>query len=110
MAGPLDVLIGLLGISVVMSLGIGRFGVPLEHVLGIILDGFISIEPTWKPVEERVVELIRMPRILIAGLAGAGLLLPAPHCRGFPQPAGWTTDHWCFIWRGLWWGIRHSHL
>ena len=75
-------MIGLLGISVVMSLGIGRFGVPLEHVLGIILDGFISIEPTWKPVEERVVELIRMPRILIAGLAGAGLAVAGAALQG----------------------------
>jgi len=75
-------LIGLLGLSVVMSLGIGRFGVPLENVVGIILDGIINIEPTWKPVEERVVELIRMPRILIAGLAGAGLAVAGAALQG----------------------------
>ena len=75
-------MIGLLGLSVVMSLGIGRFGVPLENVVGIILDGIINIEPTWKPVEERVVELIRMPRILIAGLAGAGLAVAGAALQG----------------------------
>ena len=75
-------MIGLLGLSVVMSLGIGRFGVPLENVVGIILDGIINIEPTWKPVEERVVELIRMPRILIAGLTGAGLAVAGAALQG----------------------------
>ena len=76
------ILIGLLAISIVMSLGIGRFGVPLAHVAGIIMDGIINIEPTWKPVEERVVELIRMPRILIAGLAGAGLAVAGAALQG----------------------------
>ena len=80
--GLWTVLIGLLGISVVVSLGIGRFGVPLNHVAAILLDGIIPLEPTWKPVEERVVELIRMPRILIAGLAGAGLAVAGAALQG----------------------------
>jgi iron complex transport system permease protein len=66
-------LLVLLGFSVLVSLGIGRFGVPVENVAGILLANIFPVEPIWKPVEERVVELIRMPRILMAGLAGAGL-------------------------------------
>jgi iron complex transport system permease protein len=80
--GMWGVLLGALGISIVISLGIGRFDVPIAHVAAILLDGIIPLEPTWKPVEERVVELIRMPRILIAGLAGAGLAVAGAALQG----------------------------
>ncbi|MEM1431417.1 MAG: iron ABC transporter permease [Pseudomonadota bacterium] len=80
--GLWGVLLILLGLTVLMSLGIGRFGVPIDHVAGILLANVLPIEPTWRPVEERVVELIRMPRILIAGLAGAGLAVAGAALQG----------------------------
>lgn len=75
-------LLVLLGLSILVSLGIGRFGVPVDHVAGILLGNILPIEPVWEPVEERVVELIRMPRILIAGLAGAGLAVAGAALQG----------------------------
>lgn len=80
--GLWGVLLILLGLTVLVSLGIGRFGVPIDHVAGILLANVLPIEPTWRPVEERVVELIRMPRILIAGLAGAGLAVAGAALQG----------------------------
>ena len=47
---------------------------PVDHVAGILFGLVLPIEPFWKPVEERVVELIRLPRILSAGVAGAGIV------------------------------------
>ena len=75
-------LLTLLGASILFSLGIGRFGVPVDHVAAILLENILPIEASWKPVEERVVELIRMPRILIAGLAGAGLAVAGAALQG----------------------------
>ncbi len=71
-----------LGLTILVSLGIGRFGVPVDHVAGILAAQILPIEPFWKPVEERVVELIRMPRIIIAGLAGAGLAVAGSALQG----------------------------
>ncbi|WP_082176445.1 FecCD family ABC transporter permease [Pseudaestuariivita atlantica] len=75
-------LLSLLAASVLFSLGIGRFGVSVSNVVSILLGNVLPLEPTWQPVEERVVELIRMPRILIAGLAGAGLAVAGAALQG----------------------------
>ncbi len=80
--GLWGILVVLLGLSILVSLGIGRFGVPIDHVFAILLGNVFRIELTWKPVEERVVELIRMPRILIAALAGAGLAVAGSALQG----------------------------
>lgn len=80
--GLWGILLVLLGLSILVSLGIGRFGVPIGNVAGILMGNVLPIEPSWKPVEERVVELIRMPRILIAGLAGAGLAVAGAALQG----------------------------
>lgn len=80
--GLWGVLLILLGVSVLASLAVGRFSVPIAHVTGILLANVLPIEATWQPVEERVVELIRMPRILIAGLAGAGLAVAGAALQG----------------------------
>ncbi len=66
-------LIGALVLTGLGSLVVGRFGVPFSHVVGILLSNVIPIEPYWTSVEARVVELIRLPRITLAALAGAGL-------------------------------------
>ncbi len=71
-----------LAASVLVSLTIGRYGVPIDHVAGILLGQVLPIEPFWAPVEERIVELIRLPRILIAGLAGAGLAVAGSALQG----------------------------
>lgn len=76
------ILLILLSASMLVSLGIGRFNVSVSNVISILLGNILPIEPTWKPVEERVVELIRMPRILIAALAGAGLAVAGAALQG----------------------------
>lgn len=77
-----SLLLLLLGVTILASLGIGRFSVPVDHVAGILLTNVMPIKPSWTPVEERVVELIRLPRILIAGLAGAGLAVAGAALQG----------------------------
>ncbi|MEL6965139.1 MAG: iron ABC transporter permease [Pseudomonadota bacterium] len=68
--------------SALVSLAIGRFPVPVSHVIGILMANVIPAEPFWTSTEERVVELIRMPRILLAALAGAGLAVTGAALQG----------------------------
>lgn len=58
-----------------LSFGIGRFGVPVDHTVGILFSHILPVEPTWTDVEARVVNLLRGPRILIAVFAGAALAI-----------------------------------
>lgn len=58
-----------------VSLSVGRFEVPLDNIVGILLHRWLPTEGDWAVVEQRVVELIRLPRMLLAALVGAGLSL-----------------------------------
>ncbi|MGI9354121.1 MAG: FecCD family ABC transporter permease [Rhizobiaceae bacterium] len=75
-------LVGALVLTCLGSLVVGRFGVPFSHVVGILLNNVIPIEPYWTNVEARVVELIRLPRIMLAALAGAGLAVAGAALQG----------------------------
>ena len=77
-AGQLILLALLLSAIVIIALATGRYSIPFQTVLAILFDNLIPITSDsgvkeWKIVEERVVELVRLPRILVAGLCGAAL-------------------------------------
>lgn len=59
----------------VVSLGVGRYTVPLGDVWQILAGQVLAIDPTWSDSQERVVLLIRLPRVLLGMLVGAGLAL-----------------------------------
>jgi iron complex transport system permease protein len=63
----------LLGATIVAVLSIGRYNVEIERVAGILLAQVFDISSFWVPVDEQVVLIIRLPRILSAALVGAGL-------------------------------------
>jgi iron complex transport system permease protein len=72
-AGPglaLGLLAAALLIAVLVSLGIGRYGIPLARVAQILL---AAGEPD--AIERHVVLMVRLPRVLTALFAGAGLAL-----------------------------------
>lgn len=79
-------LITLLVMVTLFALSVGRFPVPFETVMAILIDNLISFsveaEQNWKRVEELVVEMVRLPRILVAGLCGAGLALSGAALQG----------------------------
>lgn len=54
-------------------LGAGRYGVPAEHVLRIVLSPLLGDRPDIPALNRNVVENVRIPRILLAALVGAGL-------------------------------------
>lgn len=68
--------------ATLVSLTIGRYEVPLSHVAGILLNRILPVEAVWTGVEARVVELIRLPRVLLAALVGASLSLAGAALQG----------------------------
>jgi iron complex transport system permease protein len=68
----------LLLVSCVLSLGFGSAPVPAQVVWQILLHKVFAITPelpTWSAGQEHIVWLIRVPRMLLGALVGAGLAL-----------------------------------
>lgn len=57
------------------SVASGRYQVPFNTVLSIILSHLVAVKATWTATEAVVVETVRLPRVLTAAVAGAGLAL-----------------------------------
>ncbi|MFJ7919866.1 FecCD family ABC transporter permease [Lysinibacillus fusiformis] len=77
------ILLWLLPILVaIVSLGVGRFEVSLEHIIKILASQIIPVEQTWTQMEETVVMNIRLPRILLALLIGGGLSIAGAGFQG----------------------------
>ncbi len=75
-------LIALPLILALVSIGLGRFGVPFPEVLRILLANVLPLEPTWTGSQERVVELVRLPRIGLAAASGAAVALAGAALQG----------------------------
>lgn len=76
--GLLIILTIVLLISCLVSVTFGAAPVPLEQVIGILtfkLSGLGDEHHFWTAGQETIVWLIRMPRVLLGALAGAGLAL-----------------------------------
>ncbi len=72
----------LLFATILFALSMGRFNVPFTRVVWILLANVVELESSWRLVEERVIELVRMPRILVSGICGAVLGLSGAALQG----------------------------
>jgi len=80
---PLSIALGLvLVLVVVVSLGLGRFHISPGKVMGLLVSHVIPLDVFWTETDIRVVELIRLPRILMAVLIGAGLAVAGASLQG----------------------------
>ncbi|MFM7444853.1 MAG: iron chelate uptake ABC transporter family permease subunit [Tabrizicola sp.] len=98
--------------SVVLAVSVGAVAIPPGTVWGIALDRIAPglVTPDWSPGSENIVWEIRFPRVILAGLVGAGLglvgaalqsvtrnpLADPPSLRDFPasvcsQPASFSA-------------------
>lgn len=66
----------------IISLGVGRFEVGIDHILKILAAQVLPIDQTWTDMEETVVMNIRLPRIFLALLIGGGLALAGAGFQG----------------------------
>lgn len=69
-------------LATLVSLAVGRYSVPVDHVTMILLTPLFNLSRSWTPTEELVVWTIRLPRTLMAGIAGAGLALSGATLQG----------------------------
>ncbi len=60
---------------ILFALAAGRYAVPIGHIVGILFSPIHPGTHDWTLDEQIVVETVRLPRIIIAGLVGAGLAL-----------------------------------
>lgn len=73
---------GLLVAVLLASLASGRFAVPAETVARILAASLVALEPDWSVAQGTVVLAVRLPRALLAGVAGAGLALAGAALQG----------------------------
>ncbi len=74
----------LLGITIVVTLGIGSTQITFSTLFQILLAKLplIHIEPTWTSNTEIIILDIRLPRLLLAGLVGAALAVAGTTYQG----------------------------
>ena len=61
--------------SILLALSFGRFSLSLETLLRLLASRIIELTPSWSEVEAQVVWSIRVPRVALAAIIGAGLAL-----------------------------------
>ncbi|EPJ43647.1 MAG: hypothetical protein OFPII_40520 [Osedax symbiont Rs1] len=71
----LALLLALLIMTITFALSTGRYDIEFIKVIKILASHVIDLANDWKIVEQKVVELVRLPRILVAALCGAALSL-----------------------------------
>lgn len=72
----------LLVVAVIAALGTGRYGIPFFRVVTILLAPVLAPDVPVTPMEATVVFTVRLPRILLALLSGAGLALSGAALQG----------------------------
>lgn len=76
---PYGVVLAVLAVLVACAgtagIAVGSISVPADQVWGILLHRVhpTLVDPTWTPVRETIVVDVRLPRVLLAGVVGAGL-------------------------------------
>jgi iron complex transport system permease protein len=66
-------LVALFCVSLLVSLCAGRFGVPVGRALALIWQGLTHPSLALPAMDERIVLLVRAPRVMLAALSGGGL-------------------------------------
>lgn len=71
-----------LALSVLFALGAGRFSVPLPRIAEILWQAAVHPAGTAQALDERIILLVRLPRILLAALSGAALAVGGAALQG----------------------------
>ena len=95
----LPALIGLLLLAVLYSVTIGRYDLSVGDVTYILIDNIHPlVTPYWEPVQEVVVEQVRLPRIMAAVISRVRpVRFGRGAARALPQSAGRSRHHRRYI-------------
>ena len=69
-------------IVMLLSLSIGRYSLTMTQVVNILLEPALGLKPNITDVERQIIWSVRMPRVLLAFCAGAGLALSGAALQG----------------------------
>lgn len=72
-------------LAALTALTVGRYSVPLNEILRMLLGQVFPVEETWYPQERSVILDVRMPRVLLSLLVGAGLAVTGAASQGVFQ-------------------------
>lgn len=64
------------------SLSVGRIEIDIKNIFNILLNNFINLDSNYKELEEKIIELVRLPRVLMALVIGAGLAVAGASLQG----------------------------
>jgi len=81
-AAIFPVLVVVLVASILVSLCAGRFSVPVDRAFAILWQGLLHPAAAPAAIDERIVLLVRAPRVLLAAIAGAGLAVAGAALQG----------------------------
>ena len=73
-----------LALAIILAVSVGAVAVPVPTVWGVVLDRLWPglVTPAWSTGQANIVWEIRFPRVILAGLVGAGLGLAATAAAG----------------------------
>ena len=76
------IFVAMLLVSLAVSVCVGRYAVPVDRAIAIIWQSLF--DPTAMPeaIDERIVWLVRVPRVILAGICGAGLAISGAALQG----------------------------
>lgn len=108
----LIILLGvILSLSFVLALSLGRYMIPFGRVVNILMGNIFKFSGDWESIENTVVMTVRLPRIILSILIGAGLTvsgvamqalfsnpLVSPHILGVSYGAGFGAALGILIW------------
>ena len=69
-------------LTLIFALSMGRYSIDFSTIIKVLLSKVIDINVDWSITEQQVIESVRMPRILVAGLCGASLALSGSALQG----------------------------
>lgn len=80
--GVFGVLVLTLLLSMLFAIGAGRFSVSVPRIIEILLAAAIDPDVAQAQMDERIVLLVRLPRVLLAALSGAALAVGGTALQG----------------------------
>jgi len=114
------ILLVLLVILFLFSFSVGRFRIPIKELIDILLSPILNTAPYWEDTLQRVIFDVRLPRIVLAILAGGALSLSgvsyqtlfknpmaSPDLLGVSSGAGFGAAL-AMLFAGTWWQIQSS--
>lgn len=69
-------------LNIVVALCVGRYGVPVGRALEIVAYATLNPGAEFAEIDERIIWLVRTPRVLLAALCGAGLAVSGAALQG----------------------------